>query len=423
MTQSSKKRVVIVGGGYGGVTLARNLRKAGLEVFLIDKTNYHQFQPLFYQVATAGLEAISISFPFRKMLQNFSNFHFRLAELLKVDAALNQIITSIGNIRFDFLVIATGTDNNFYGNQNIEKYSYPLKSVSEAIDLRNKILQNNEDAICVRDKDTRRGMLSIAIVGGGPTGIEMAGALSELRIHVLPKDYPEIDFSEMEIFLFDSSARLLKAMSPISSERTEKYLKKLGVKIMLNSRIKDYDGRILSLLSGEKFSVNTLVWAAGVTGKKIEGLNEDVFCRGNRIRTDSYNRISGYENIFAIGDISYYCDECYPDGQPQLAEVAIQQAKNLAENLRRMSNGRSLKEFRYRDVGVMAVIGRNLAVADLPRFKFGGTIAWYIFMFWHLMSILVVKNRFSTFLHWAFKYYTYDKSLRLIIDNRKLKHD
>lgn len=414
-----KKRVVIVGGGYGGVKLARELKHSGLQVFLIDKTNYHQFQPLFYQVATAGLEAISISFPFRKMFQNYWDYHIRLAKLLEVIPEKNEIVTSTGKLNYDYLVIATGIDNNFYGNVNIEKYAYPLKSVTEALELRNKIIQNNEDAICIRDAEERKGVISLAIVGGGPTGIELAGSLSEMRAHVLPKDYPEINFRDMEIYLFDSSPRLLKGMSEISSRRAESYIKKLGVKVFFNSRIKDYDKRYLYLDDGRKFRTNTLIWAAGVIGNRIKGLKTEVYCRGNRIKVDKFSHIDGYENIFSIGDIAYMCDEQYPDGHPQLAEAAIQQAKLLAKNIQRIEKNKSLIAFRYKDVGVMATIGRNLAVADLPHLKLGGAVAWFFFMFIHLMSILVVKNRLFRFLNWAVKYFSYDKSLRLIIESRK----
>ena len=416
-----KKRVVIVGGGYGGIKLARKLRNSGFQVFLIDKTNYHQFQPLFYQVATAGLEAISISFPFRKMFQDYNDYHIRLAELKEVNPIANNIKTSIGIIDYDFLIIATGLGNNFYGNTNIEKYSFPLKSVTEALDLRNKILQNNEAAICVRDAVERKGVLSLAIVGGGPTGIELAGSLSEMRKYVLPKDYPELNYKDMEINLFDSATKLLKGMSAVSSARAEKYMKKLGVNVNFNSRIKDYDGRYLLLEDGRKFRTNTLIWAAGVTGHKIDGLNENIYWRGNRIKVDMFNRVVGYENIFAIGDIAYLCETAYPEGHPQLAEVAIQQAKLLANNLVKQEKHKKLKEFRYKDVGVMATIGRNLAVVDLPFMKLGGVFAWIFFMFFHLMSIIVVKGKLRIFYHWSTKYFTYDKSLRLIFDNKNSK--
>ena len=413
-----KKRVVIVGMGYGGIKLARKLKNSDFQVFLVDKTNYHQFQPLFYQVATAGLEAISISFPVRKMFQKYKDYHFRLAELKEVLTETNEIKTSIGNISYDYLVIATGTGNNFYGNKNIEKYSFPLKSVTESLDLRNKILQNNENAICVKDAELRKGILSLAIVGGGPTGIELAGSISEMRKYVLPKDYPELNYKEMEIYLFDSTARLVKGMSEASSVRAEKYMNRLGVKVFFNSRVKDYDGKTLFLEDGRQFKAHTLIWAAGVTGQMIKGLNDKIYWRGNRIKVDRCNRVPGYENIFALGDIAYMCEEKYPEGHLQLAEVAIQQAKLLAKNIKLFSEGKQMKEFKYKNVGVMATIGRNLAVADLPNYKLGGTLAWFYFMFYHLMSILVVKNKLSIFIHWAFKYFTYDKSLRLIIERR-----
>lgn len=419
----TKKRVVIIGGGYGGVKLARKLKNSHFQVFIIDKYNYHQFQPLFYQVATAGLEAISISFPFRRMFQSYKDYHFRLAVVTKIDSANNKIDTNIGEISYDYLVIAVGGENNYFGNQNIAKYSYPLKSVSESLALRNKIIQNNEEAICVRDEKERKGILSIAIVGGGPTGIEMAGALSEMRKHVFPKDYPEVNYDEMEIYLFDASLRLLKGMSEVSSIKAALYLYKLNINIRLNKRILNYDGKNIEFADGSKLRTNTLIWAAGVKCCKIEGLKDEVFSFGNRIRVDRYNRVERYENIFAIGDVAFMCEEKFPEGHPQLAEVAIQQAKLLAKNLKKLNykagtfHEMSLHKFSYKDKGVMATIGRNLAVAETPHFKFQGRLAWYFFMFVHLMSILVVKNRLFKFMHWCFKYFTYDKSLRLIIKN------
>lgn len=417
--KTDRKRVVIIGGGYAGVKLARELRNTEFEVYLIDKNNYHQFQPLFYQVAAAGLEANSISFPFRKMFQNYNNFHFRLAEVKEIFTEKNEIVTDIGNILYDYLIIATGTDNNFFDNKNIEKYSFPLKSISESLKLRNKLLQNNEDALTAKDAEERKGLLTVVIVGGGPTGIEVAGSLSEMRKHVLPLDYPELDFKEMEIYLFDSSPRLLKTMSEISSSKSKEYLEKLGVHLRFNSRIKDYDGKYVYLPDGSKLRASTLIWAAGVACRTFDGLKYEPVGRGKRIPVDRYNRIEGYDNIFAIGDVSYMTEEKFPEGHPQLAEVAIQQAKLLAKNLKSIQVAAPMKEFSYNDIGIMATIGRNRAVVELPFLKFQGLPAWFFFMFVHLMSILVVKNRLFKFLKWAFRYFTYDSSLRLIYHHPK----
>jgi NADH dehydrogenase len=418
---TNQKRVVIIGGGFGGLKLARQLSGSPYQVVLIDKNNYHQFQPLFYQVATAGLEPSAISFPFRKVFQKANNIHIRVAEVLKIDADKKQLETSIGLVVFDYLVIAIGADTNFFGNQNMIKHAMPMKSVGEALALRNNILQNYENALITSDEATRKGLMNMVIVGGGPTGVEVAGTLAEMKKTVLPKDYPELDFNLMQVHLLEGSNRVLSSMSEIASEKAKEYLVKLGVDVALNARVVDYDGQKVTLADGTIIPTNTLVWAAGVIGNKIEGLNSEVIARGNRIMVDEMNQVKGYASIFALGDIALMTTATYPNGHPQVAQVAIQQGELLAKNLIGLSKGKAMKAFVYKDLGSMATVGRNKAVVDLPNIKFQGFFAWMVWMFVHLMSIVGIKNRLLIFINWAWNYFTYDQSLRLIIKPKSSK--
>jgi NADH dehydrogenase len=417
--ETSQKRIVIIGGGFGGLKLARQLSGADYQVVLLDKNNYHQFQPLFYQVATAGLEPSAISFPFRKIFQKAENIHIRIAQVLKVIPEQNQIFTSIGSIDYDYLVIAVGTDTNFFGNQKMMDKAQPMKSVAEALSLRNTILKNYENALLVENLEVRKGLMNIVVVGGGPTGVEVSGTLAEMKRYVLPKDYPELDFDLMQVHLLEGSPRVLGTMSDKASDKAKKYLLELGVNVSLNARVKDYDGLTVFLEDGKTIRANTLVWAAGVTGNKIEGLNPAVIVRTNRIKVNSYNKVEGYNNIYAIGDIAYMTNAQYPNGHPQVAQVAIQQGELLAKNLKGQLKNKTFKAFSYKDLGSMATIGRNKAVADLPKVKFQGFFAWLIWMFVHLMSIVGIKNRLLIFINWAWNYVTYDQSLRLIIEPKK----
>lgn len=419
--ETSQKRVVIIGGGFGGLKLARQLSGADYQVVLLDKNNYHQFQPLFYQVATAGLEPSAISFPFRKIFQKAKNIHIRVAQVLKVIPERNQIFTSIGSVNYDYLVIAIGTDTNFFGNARMMEKAIPMKSVSEALSLRNTILKNYENALLVENTEVKKGLMNIVVVGGGPTGVEVSGTLAEMKKYVLPKDYPELDFDLMQVHLLEGSPRVLGTMSEAASDKAKQYLLDLGVNVSLNARVKDYDGLTVYLEDGKTILANTLVWAAGVTGNKIEGLNPSVIARANRIKVDNYNKVEGYNNIYAIGDIAYMTDTTYPNGHPQVAQVAIQQGNLLAKNLKSLLRNKPLKSFTYKDLGSMATIGRNKAVADLPRIKFQGFFAWLVWMFVHLMSIVGIKNRLLIFINWAWNYVTYDQSLRLIIEPKKHK--
>ena len=415
IAESSNKRIVIIGGGFGGLKLARDLSNSDYQVVLIDKNNYHQFQPLFYQVATAGLEPSTISFPFRKIFHKSKNVHIRVAEVKAIRPEQNQLETSIGIVDYHFLVIAIGADTNFFGNQKMMDLAFSMKSVSEALLLRNTILQNYEDALSEPDREKRKRLMNVVVVGGGPTGVEVSGTLAEMKKHILPKDYPELDFKLMQVYLLEGSPKVLNVMSENASQNAMKYLSELGVNVFVNSVVQDYDGETVYLKNGKEIATKTMVWAAGVTGNKIEGLNPAIIGRANRIKVDRNNKVEGYSNIFAIGDIALMTEKKYPNGHPQVAQVAIQQAKLLGIYFKNLQNNKPTKLFLYKDLGSMATIGRNKAVADLPRFKFAGFFAWLIWMFIHLMSLVGGKNRLFAFINWAWSYITFDQSLRLII--------
>jgi NADH:ubiquinone reductase (H+-translocating) len=411
-------KVIIVGGGFAGIRLARKLNnKPGFEVLLLDKFNYHQFQPLFYQVATAALDASNISFPLRKVFHDSKNVRIRIEELKRIVPAENKIVTETEELSYDLLVLATGADTNFFGNQKIATNAFPMKSTVEALQLRHRLIQNFEDALITKDPAELERLLNLVIVGGGPTGVEVAGALAEMRKFVLPKDYPEIDFNRMHIYLLEGGDRTLATMSQKSSDDTCMYLRKLGVTIMTQSLVKDYDGQQVFLADGKTIPTNTVIWAAGIRGNVPEGVDKSLVVRGNRIKVDRYNRVQGFENVYALGDLAYMETPLYPQGHPQVASVAIKQADNLAANLiRKERKAREFYEFEYHDRGSMATVGRNLAVVDIPKPKmhFRGMIAWLIWMGLHLFLILGVKNRILVFINWVYSYFTYDQSLRLI---------
>ncbi len=424
-------KVVIVGAGFGGLKLARRLNnKAGFEVVLVDKFNYHQFQPLFYQVATAGLDASNISFPLRKVFHKTNNVRIRLAELQQVVAAENKIITDTEEISYDVLVIATGADTNFFGNTQMAENAFPMKSTVEALQLRYRLLQNFENALTVTDKAELQRRMNFVIVGGGPTGVELSGALAEMKKYVLPKDYPELDFSQMNIYLLEGTAKTLSTMSEKSSAKSQKYLERLGVKVMTNTLVKEYDGNTVTLSDGNTLTAATVIWAAGIKGNVPAGIDQSLIARGNRIKINQRCQVHGYDNIYAIGDIAYMETEKFPNGHPQVAPVAMQQADLIAGNLKLIERKGDLSqqyEFVYNDKGAMATVGRNLAVVDVPKPKlhFGGFFAWMIWMGLHLMLILGVKNRFFVFSNWLYNYITYDQNLRLIFKefNKTEKHE
>ncbi|MCP9751409.1 NAD(P)/FAD-dependent oxidoreductase [Ferruginibacter sp. HRS2-29] len=410
-------KIVIIGGGFGGLRLARKLsNKKGFEVTLLDRFNYHQFQPLFYQVATAGLDASNISFPLRKVFHAVKNVRYRMAEVQNVDVANNKVVTDIGDFEYDRLVIATGAGTNFFGNAQMEANAFPMKSTAEALQLRHRLLHNFEDVLMAEDPLEIERLMNIVIVGGGPTGVELSGAIADMRRFVLPKDYPEIDFSKMNIYLLEGSPKTLGVMSEKSSVQSRHYLEKLGVKVMTNTIVKDYDGKTAITQDGHKIETSMLIWAAGIKGNVPAGIDPSLIVRGNRITTDRFAKIKGSENIYAIGDVAYMEEPAFPHGHPQVAPVAIQGADLLTKNFIAEINGKPLQEFVYKDKGAMATVGRNLAVVDVPKPKlhFSGFFAWLVWMSLHLMLILGVKNRFSVFSNWLYNYFTRDQNLRLI---------
>lgn len=421
--ENGRPRIVVIGGGFGGLELVRSLCSAEVQVVLIDKNNYHTFQPLLYQVATAALETESIVYPFRKMFEEQNNVFFRLAEVLSIDIPQQIVHTSIGLFRYDFLVIATGAATNFYGNEKIREKAIAIKSIEDAQSLRNTILYNFEKALQTDDHEQLNSLMDYVIVGGGPTGVEVAGALSELKKHVFPKDYKELDFVNMDIHLVQSGHELLKGMSATASREALRTLERYGVKVWLNSRVKYYDGHTVLLDTGERLHSHTLIWAAGVTGSLVDGFPTSAIAPGNRLRVDEFNRVMGFENIFAIGDVAAMILPGLPHGHPMMAQPARQQGRLLGRNFREMLGGRKMKPFRYRDQGSMATIGRNQAVADLKLFgrewRHKGLFAWFIWMFVHLISIIGFRNRLIVLINWMFSYFSYDKGMRLIIGHKQ----
>lgn len=410
-----KKKIVILGAGFAGLQLARRLKGTNSEVTLIDQYNFHQFQPLFYQVATARIEPSSISFPLRKVFQGSKNIFVRVAEVQEVKTDKKEVITSNGVYDYDHLVIATGCTSNFFGNKNIEKYAYPMKSTTEAIALRNRILLNYEEALNA-DPEDMEAIMNIVIVGGGPTGVELAGALAEMKKNVLPRDYPDMDFSKLKICLVEGSPNTLANMSDASKQKSQEYLERMGVELKVNTFVKDYDGKVALLSTGDTIKTQNLIWAAGVIGNVPNGIDKEFLVRGNRIKVDQYNKVEGLDSVYALGDIAYMENEDWPKGHPQLANVAINQAKNLAANFKKLLKGDSkLSVFKYKNPGTMATVGKRKAVVDLPKFSFHGLVAWLFWMFLHLMLIVSVKNRLFIFINWAISYVTNDTTLRLIL--------
>jgi NADH:ubiquinone reductase (H+-translocating) len=418
-------KVVIIGGGFGGLRLARKLsNKPGFDVTLVDRFNFHQFQPLFYQVATAGIDASNISFPLRKVFHNSKNVRFKLAEVKQILTVQNKIVTNVGDIAYDTLVIATGADTNFFGNMQLMDNALPMKSTVEALQLRYKLLQHFEAATTITDVALLQQYMNIVVVGGGPTGVELSGAIADMKRFVLHKDYPELDLSKLNIYLLEGTGKLLGAMTEKSSAQSEAYLKKLGVTVLNNALLKTYNGEKITLQNGDVIPTKIVIWAAGIKGNIPDGIDANLVARGNRIKIDRQCKVIGTQNIFAIGDVAYMEEPAWPNGHPQVAPVAMQMADMLAENLRNIemrSSKKALLEFVYNDKGSMATVGRNLAVVDMPkpRLHFGGFLAWMIWMGLHLMLILGVKNRFFVFINWLYNYITYDQNLRLIFTNKK----
>lgn len=415
-------RIIIIGGGFAGISLAKKLSKKEVQVVLIDKNNYHTFQPLLYQVSTGGLEPDSIAYPIRKVLKDYPNFYFRLANVEQIVADKKKLITNIGVIEYDYLVLATGSETNFFGNKEIEKNGMVMKSIPESLNLRSLILENFEQALLTDDLHQRDALMNFVIVGGGPTGVELAGALAEIKKGILPKDYPDLDTRRAQINLIQSGDRILKEMSKKASEKAEEFLEDLGVQIWKNTRVKSYDGKFVSTATELSFEAATLVWAAGVKGAAIKGLDaDDILTKGSRIRVNEFNQVLGHDTIFAIGDIAEMASEAYPFGHPMMAQPAMQQGRNLGDNLVLLLAKKPLKPFKYKDKGSMATVGRNKAVVDLENFKFQGVFAWFVWMFVHLFFLIGFRNRMVVFVNWVYNYIRFDREARLII--RPYKRD
>ena len=417
--RNQKKRVVIVGGGLGGLRLAEDLYGSGMQVVLIDKNNFHQFPPLIYQIASAGIDPSSISFPFRQIFRKRKDFYFRMAEARMVDTEKKILQTSIGKIDYDYLVLAAGATTNFFGNKNIEEWAIPMKTVPEAMGLRNALLSNFERALTCATEEERQELLNVVIVGGGATGVEIAGALSEMKRYVIPYDYPDMDSSLMHIYLIEAGDRLLAGLSQDSSKKAYDFLKSMGVDIQFGKMVTDYRDHKVIMKDGTEIPTRTFLWVSGIRANAMPGISEDHLGRGFRFKVDQFNRIPGLNDVFAIGDQCLQTtDPAYPNGHPQVAQVAIQQAKNLAKNIKRINEGHaddnSLTPFKYNNLGSMATIGRNKAVVEIGKFHSQGFFAWILWLVVHLRSILGVKNKMMVLLNWLWKYVSYNDSIRMI---------
>ncbi|GAA3942051.1 NAD(P)/FAD-dependent oxidoreductase [Chitinophaga oryziterrae] len=409
-------RVVIVGGGFGGINLAKKLKNAPVQIVMLDRNNYHLFQPLLYQVSTAGLEADSIAFPLRGIFKSQKNFIFRMAEVTGLRAAENILETGIGDLHYDYLVFATGSTTNFFGNKLIEEHAIGMKSLIEAVQIRNYVIKQFEESLLLKDEAEIKPKLNFVMVGGGPTGVEMAGAFAELRKYIMPKDYPELSVSLMNVYLIESSPRLLAGMSEESSEKALEALTALGVKVMVKTVVKEYDGKTLTLSTGEKIDSQSLFWSAGVKGVPVNGIAPEIIAPNGRVQVNGLNQIVGHTNVYAIGDIALMTDEIHPKGYPMVAQVAIQQGANVAANLKKiLKKDPALVPFKYKDLGSMATIGRNKAVAEFAGMKLYGYFAWMVWMAVHLLSLLGFRNKLVVFINWFYRYFTFERGTRIII--------
>ncbi len=423
LPQTSQPRIVIIGCGFAGLRLAKDLAKAPVQVVVIDRNNYHNFQPLLYQVATGALEADSIAYPIRKIFAGQPNFFFRMADVDRIDPARNTVVTNIGDIRYDHLVLATGSLTNFFGLDSIERNAMQIKSVPNSLNLRSYLFQNFEKALLTEDPGQRQALMNVVVVGGGPTGVEICGSLAEMRKDVLPQDYPELDLKKMEIYLLEAGAEVLGPMSKESQEKGKAYLENMGIHLRLNTHAQRFADGKLYYSETEFIRTENLIWAAGVNGAAIDGLPADVVARNKRIEVDTQNRVLGQPNVYAIGDVANMVTEEMPRGYPMLAPVAIQQAEQLADNFQRLLRGQALKPFKYLNKGSMAIVGRNRAVVDLPGdLHFSGFLGWLTWLFVHLMTLVGFRNKVVTFISWGISYFSSDKALRLIIRPYK-RHD
>lgn len=416
-SERSFPRVIVIGGGFAGVEVARKLKDKEVEVLLIDRNNFHTFQPLMYQVATGTLAADSISFPIRKMFKSQSNFKFRLADVLRIDSDKKEVHTSVGTFDYDYLVVASGATSNFFGNKEVEKYSLPMKSIKEALNIRHYVLQNLEEAVLKKTAEERAPYLNFVIVGGGPTGVELSGAIAEIQLHVLKKDYPELSPSEMKVYLVEGMGKVLGALSEKSSRDAERYLTDLGVTVLTNTQVTGYNGETITFNNGESIDTKTVIWGAGVMGQYPQGIHADYIERGNRIRTNGQCQVEGMDGVYAIGDVAAMITESTPRGLPGVAPAAQQTGQYVAEHILNILAGKSNTEnFKYFDKGSMATIGRSKAVVDLGKFHMNGFLAWMTWMFVHLMSIFGFRNKLVTFVNWAVKFLTKNSGVRLIVD-------
>ncbi|MEZ7513760.1 NAD(P)/FAD-dependent oxidoreductase [Flavobacterium frigidarium] len=419
---SALPRIVIIGGGFAGIALAKQLKNQAVQTVLLDKHNYHTFQPLLYQVATGGLEAGSIAYPIRKVIQEYDDCYFRLTSVQEIDTKNRQIITEIGNLSYDYLVIATGSKTNYFGNSDIKRYSMSMKTIPQSLNIRSLILENFEQAVLTRDTAEQNSLINFVLVGAGPTGVELAGALAEMKKAILQKDYPDLDIARMQINLIQSGDRILNTMSEKASAAAEEFLESLGVTIWKNVRVTNYDGKTVTTNANMSFETATMIWTAGVEGALVAGLDgESLVARAARIRVNEFSQVRGYDDIFAVGDIASMESEDFPQGHPMMAQPALQQGKLLGQNLIKLVQKKKMQPFKYNDKGSMATIGRNKAVVDLPNYHFHGVFAWFVWMFVHLFSLIGFKNKAVVFLNWVYNYIRFDREGRLIIRPYKKK--